>query len=191
MRFPAAIALMKAGGSIKASRLHYFDFANGEKFCWEGFGPVTTYDGKIWQGVGDVVTMEGGAQSSGTSANNLKIKLALSKDELTDPLMQATIDSEAMVYGRRYFTAIQFFGQDDQPVDRFYPTFIGVMDRISFRAGGNSREITLNIESPFVRKKTPRLEYYTDTDQKRNYPDDRFFEFISSLITKSVKWPTY
>ena len=38
MRFPAAIAAMRAGGTINAAVLHFLDFKDAALFAWNGFG---------------------------------------------------------------------------------------------------------------------------------------------------------
>lgn len=191
MRFPAAVAVMAQGGSITATRLHYFDFKDSPKFVWEGMGTFTTFDGQAWEGCGGVVSSTGGGQSSGLRADNLKLVLALKSDQIDDELMTAALNSESTIYGRRYFRAIQFFNPDGTAIDYFYYDFIGVMDRIAFKSTSTMREISLNIEGPFVRKNFPRLEYYSDTDQKRRDPTDKLLEYISGLALKNAKWPKY
>lgn len=191
MKFPALMAEMRAGGRIVAQRLHYFDFADGVVQAWEGFGEFTSTDGRVWKGAGPVVRVEGGSYSSGLVSNNMKLTVAIEKDTISDAIINAAINSHSVVKGRRYFSAIQFFDDNLQPLDAYYPYFIGVMDRMTYRATATTREITLNVEGPFVRKKTPRLVYFTDRDQRRRKADDGFLQFVSTLQSKAVTWPKY
>jgi len=191
MRFPEAIAVMRAGGRINAGVLHFMDFKDDPRRAWMGRGPLVTYDGKTWDGIGDVVTVSGGGQQVGVVANNMTLTFAASEDVITDDLVAKAIDSEAQVFGRRYLMAVQFFDEDWQPVDQYRVIYAGVMDRMSFRHSASERILTLNIESPFVRRRTPRLETFSDRDQKSKYPNDKALEFISSLKDKTVLWPKY
>jgi hypothetical protein len=191
MKFPEIIAHMAAGGKISAAKLHFLDFLNNRQWVWEGFGPLTTYDGQEWQGVGDVVSTEGGGYQAGTIAGNLKVSVAARSDQLTDKIIQAAINSENEVYGRRYFQAVQYFDEAMQPVGQFILVFVGIMDRMSVRQSADTRSITLNVESPLVRRRTARVSYFSDVDQRRRDPTDRAFEFISTLANKSVSWPKY
>jgi hypothetical protein len=191
MRLPETIAVMRAGGRINAGILHFMDFKDDPHYCWMGFGDLVTKDGITWKGIGDVVSMEGGGQQAGIIANNLTLTLAGSSDLITDEMIARALDSENQVYGRRYFTAIQFFTEDWQPTDSYRVIYVGVMDRMSFKRSATQREISLNIESPFVRRRVPRLELFTDRDQRSKYPDDLMFEFISGLRDKAVQWPKF
>ena len=191
MKFPAAIAAMERDGSINAGILHYLAFKQNAHYLWMGSGPLTTADGNVWDGIGDIVTIEGGGQQAGFVASNLTLTLAAGADIITDDLVQAAINSESVVYGRRYVMYLQFFDADWQPVDGYKAIYSGVMDRMTFRHSADLRELTLNIESPFVRRRAPRLETFSYTAQRSKYPDDLGLEFISGLKNKTVKWPDY
>lgn len=191
MKFPDIVAYMATGGKISAAKLHFMAFKNNPQWAWEGFGPLTTYDGQAWQGVGDVVMTEGGGYQAGTIAGNLKVTVAASEDSLPDKIVQAAINSENEVYGRRYFQGVQYFDEASQALGPFITVFVGVMDRMSIRHSADTREITLNVESPFVRRRTARVSYFSDADQRLRDPADRGFEFVSTLANKTVAWPKY
>jgi hypothetical protein len=191
MRFPEAIAHMRAGGTINASVLHYLGFASQPMRVWHGAGELVTPDGYRWQGIGDVVSIEGGGQQLGVVATNLTLTMAASSDLMTDDMIARALESEAEVYGRRYFMAIQFFNEHWQPVDAYRAVYVGVMDRMTFKRSPGLRQITLNIESPFVRRRTPRLQTFSDRDQKSRFANDKGLEFISSLKDKTVIWPKF
>jgi hypothetical protein len=191
VRFPEAIALMRAGGTLNAGVLHFMDFTSGAMRTWNGFGDLVTSDGASWRGLGDVVSIEGGGQQAGVVATNMTLALAADSDLLTDDMVSRALNSETEVYGRRYFMGIQFFDEDWQPVDDYRVIFVGVMDRMTFRRTVEQRQIALNVESPFVRRRTPRLQTLSDRDQKSRFPDDHGLEFVSSLKSKTVKWPKF
>ncbi len=191
MKFPETINALREGRRVAVQRLHYFDFASGPVHAWEGFGDFISHDNRTWTGAGPVVRVEGGGYSSGLTAQNMKLTVAIEKDDVSDRIVQAAINSESEIYGRRYFAAFQFFDDEQQRLDAYFPYFVGVMDRMVYRATATTREITLNVEGPLVRKKTPRLMYFTDRDQRRRKANDGFLQFISTLASKGVTWPKY
>lgn len=191
MRFPALVQAMAAGGKITAAKLHYFGFKDDPKWCWEGFGPLTTYDGQVWQGIGDVVSTDGGGYQAGIVAGNLQVNIATTVEGLPDAIVQAAINSEAQVYGRRYFQAVQYFDENQAIIGQFIAIFVGVMDRMTFKQSADLRQITLNVESPLVRRRTARVQYFSDLDQRRRDATDMAFEFSSTLQNKTVSWPKY
>ncbi len=191
MRFPDLVQAMAEGGRITAAKLHYFDFKDAPVWAWEGFGPLRTYDNQLWQGIGDVVSTEGGGYQAGIVAANLQVNIATSVDGLPDEIVQAALNSESQVYGRRYFQAVQYFDDDLNIIGQFIALFVGVMDRMTFKQSADIRQITLNVESPLVRRRTARVQYFSDVDQRKRDADDRAFEFISALRDKTVSWPKY
>jgi len=191
MRFPTAVTTMRAGGKLNAGVLHYMNFSSGLKRVWHGFGTLRTTDGAMWDGVGDVVTIDGGGQQSGVVASNMTLTVAATSDLLTDEIVAAALASETEVYGRLYYMAIQFFDEDWQPVDTYRVVYVGTMDRMTFKRNADLRQITLNVESPFVRRRTPRLETFSDRDQRAKFPTDEAFEFISGNAAKNPIWPKY
>lgn len=191
MRFPELVQTMAAGGKITAAKLHFFGFRDEPKWVWEGFGSLTTYDGQVWQGLGDVVSTDGGGYQAGIVAGNLQVNIATSVEGLPDAIVQAALNSESQVYGRRYFQAVQYFDENQAIIGEFIAIFVGVMDRMTFRQSADLRQITLNVESPLVRRRAARVQYFSDLDQRSRDATDMAFEFSSTLQNKTVSWPKY
>lgn len=191
MILPETIAAMKRDGAINAGILHYLAFKGNATYLWMGSGPLKTADKIVWTGIGEAVTVEGGGQQAGFVANNLTLTLAASEDVITDELVAAAINSETQVYGRRYVMYLQFFDAEWQPTDNYRAIYSGVMDRMSFKHSADLRQLILNVESPFVRRRSPRLETFSFTAQKSKFPDDMMLEFMSDLKNKTVRWPDY
>ena len=184
---PEAIALMRAGGNLNIAVLHYLAFANGPAYRWQGFGPFTT-QGITYLGIGDIVSIEGGGQQAGVVANNVTITMAAGSDLLTDPLLIRVMQQQTLVKGYRYTMSLQFCDEKWQPVDTPRVVYVGVMDQMTVKRSPEVRQIILNVESPFVRRRVPRLETFSDRDQKSKYPNDRGLEFQSGLKNKMVSW---
>ena len=187
MKMPEAIALMRAGGTLNVAVLHYLNFADGAAYLWQGFGPLTT-QGITYQGIGDVVSVEGMAQQAGVVATNLTITLAAGSDLLTDPLLTRVLSQQSLVKGREYQMSLQFCDEKWQPVDTPRVVFVGAMDQMQIKRTPETRQVILNVESFFVRRRVPRLETFSDRDQKSKYPNDKGMEFQSGLKNKIVTW---
>ncbi len=188
MRFPAAIDLMRRNGRINVAILHFLDFADGPAYVWQGYGRMKV--GNVtYSGLGEVVGVDGGGQQAGIVANNLTLTLAAGSDQLTDPLLVRVLGQQSLVKGRRYKMALQFCDDNWQPVDSTRVVYVGVMDQMTVKRAIESRQITLNVESPFVRRRVPRLQLFSVRDQQSKYPADRGLEFISQLENKIVTWP--
>ena len=56
------------------------------------------------------------------------------------------------------------------------------------RDGESFTTITVNLETYLLDIGRSRESRYTPEDQKRRYPDDKFFDFIADLQTKQITW---
>jgi hypothetical protein len=190
MRMPEAVALMRAGGELNIAVLHTLEFADGTEYVWQGVGPLVA-GGITYQGIGDVVNVDGTGQQAGVVAGNLTITLAGASDLLTDPLLIRVMEQQTLVKGRRYVMGLQFCDEGWQPVDTARIVYVGVMDQMTVKWTPDLRQVILNVESPFVRRRVPRLETFSDRDQKSKFPTDKGLENVSGLKDKIVKWPKY
>jgi hypothetical protein len=186
MKFPDAIAEMRRSGKLNASVLVYMAFKDDPQAVWLGIGDLKTLNDIVWTGVGTAVNIEGGAQQAGLASPNLNITLAA-----TAEMIQKAKDSYTVISGRRISVAVQFFGEAWQPVDNYIPIYNGLMDRVSFQREADKKTITLYCESPFVRKHSPRIQYWTAADQNVKYPGDRLFDTVAGLQDKIIIWPVF
>jgi hypothetical protein len=186
VKFPETIAEMRRTGKLNASILIYMDFLGDPQAVWLGVGDLKTKNGITWKGVGTAVNIEGGAQQAGLASPNLTVSLAATAEMLTKAKSSAD-----QINGRRILVAVQFFDEAWQPVDNTIPIYNGVMDRISFQIEPDKKFITLYCESPFVRKHSPRIQYWTSADQNVKYPNDRLFDSVPGLQDKIITWPVF
>lgn len=191
MKMPSAMAAMRATGRVNMAILAQYFFADQTLQLWSGTGPLTTLDGLQWQGAGKLVSIGEIDQAVNTEAVGLTTKLAHDSTVLTDSLINEAIKSQANVKGRMFILGQQFFDENWQPVEAWRSLFIGGMDQISIRMTAELREVQLTIEGFFAQRSMPRPLYYSDRDQKNDYPNDRGFEFVSSLREKNVQWPRF
>ncbi len=186
MRVPDALATMRAGGSIRESLLVFMDFKTQPMRVWLGAGTIKTLDNIEFTGVGDVVAISGGAQVAGLAAPNLSVTIAATAEMVA--IAAGSVDEYK---GRRFMAAIQFFDENWQVVDRPVPIFTGVMDSTTFEFNEGTQTITLNVESPFVRRRAARLDNLTHASQQAKYPDDLGLEFVHRLQDMNVNWPVF
>lgn len=69
------------------------------------------------------------------------------------------------------------------------PVFPGEMDTMTLSIG-SSAEISLAIENPLSRWENPNPanQRYTDADQQRVYPGDRFYQWASNTVARELIW---
>jgi hypothetical protein len=65
--------------------------------------------------------------------------------------------------------------------------FKGRMDTMPIQLGSQSA-IQVTVESKLTDWERPRVRWYTDADQKSEYPNDRGFEYVALMAEKAIYW---
>jgi hypothetical protein len=75
-----------------------------------------------------------------------------------------------------------------QPVEDPIVVFKGRIDQLLVEMGETAR-VVCRLESRLVDGERARIRRYTDEDQQRAHPGDRFFRFVSATTEKEIVWP--
>ena len=65
--------------------------------------------------------------------------------------------------------------------------FAGRIDAMQWKAGDDA-QIILNIQNPLADWERPKLSRYTNSEQQKLFPNDKFFEFLTNLAEKPIFW---
>lgn len=194
--FPETIAHALAGGRVECAWLVHFAFTSEEVRVWTGYGALRTTDGQRWSGLGTLGSVSGIEQAVNGQAPQATFTLSGIDAQI---VRLARDEYEAEVKGRIVSVLIQFFGIDDpedpgnqRVLDAPYPLWCGRCLAPSFTLGeGGERSVTIEAESLFSLRSRPQYAMYTDADQQHRFPGDKGFEFVGSLVNKTVTWPDY
>lgn len=194
--FPETIALALAGGRVECAWLIQFAFTSEPVRVWTGFGTLETSDGQRWSGLGTLGSVSGIEQAVNGQAPRASFTLSGVDAQI---VRLARDEYEAEVKGRVVTVLIQFFGVDDpedpdnqRVLDAPYPLWSGrcLTPTFTISAEGE-RSVSIEAESLFSLRSRPQYAMYTDADQQHRFPGDRGFEFVGSLVNKTVTWPDY
>ena len=92
---------------------------------------------------------------------------------------------------------LQLFTEDWQPSGMPIPIFRGFMQPPTVTrsaaqgAAGGTQSISLQAENIFFSRSRPPFGRNTDRDQQARSPGDKFFGFVSSLMSKTIIYPDY
>lgn len=186
--FSQTIQTQLSGEIVRAAGLAFFDFKDAPMGLWEGDGLLITNDGRSWQGLGQYAGVSGINAPMGTEAAQVSFKLS----GVSPEIVTAVQNSSSMVKGRDVTIFIQFFDDNNCPLDNPYAIWAGVMDVMRYSAiGADKRDVTLTAEGLFTNRNHPPYSFYTDKDQQARFQYDRGLEYVSTLINKTVTWPDY
>jgi len=180
---PDTVKELAAGHRVQASTLFEFQFTSGTQRFWDGHGYLTA-GGKDWLGFGQMGTVSGLEQSRNMGAPQTTFKLS----GVDNNLIAIAVNSASEVTGKPCTVYLQFLSAAGVPLDDPIAIWAGTMDTLTFQAGVKEQAITLTAETLFVDRVRAPWGLYTDTDQRARWPGDRGFEFVASLLFKTVNW---
>lgn len=171
--------------------------------------PVCRY----WSGVGDLpvaadaievspTTYKGAGQLSGIPQlsqliNGVAERVNFTLSGVSARVMQLADSEAGEVQGAAVNLGLQVFGADWQPIGSVawigaYVADILVTAAQADDSGKISRTASLSVASAFAGRRVAPINYYTDFDQKRISPTDRFCERVG-LYSQGVQkvWPRF
>lgn len=180
---PETVRELAAGHRVQAATLFEFEFTSGTQRFWDGVGYLTA-DSHDWLGFGQMVSVSGLEQSRNMGAPQTTFKLS----GVDDNLIAIAVNSAGEVTGNPCTVYLQFLSSAGTPLDDPIAIWAGTMDTLTFQAGVKDQAITLTAETLFVDRVRAPFGFMTDTDQRARWSADRGFEFVASLLFKTVNW---
>lgn len=157
-------------------------FDSGPLRIWTGVGDIS-WDGKAWAGRGKTMRVSVPAETAEVRANGAQIEL-----NGLDPALLALIDAEPY-QGRRITVWLGFFDLSTGAIISD-PDIIGagIVDVVDTVDEAETATLVASIEALDIDNERARERLLTDEEQKRDYPDDRAFEYVNGLQDKTVIW---
>lgn len=186
MAFPGNVAAAVGSSDLGCAFLIKFDFLSATKRVWTGFGKLRTLDGNEWDGLGEILSIDGLQGPLSGSAPSGKITASG-----VSPALLPIALGEEEEYARSpvaiFFQAFQGRTLVGNPL----PLLLRIMTSIEITRTGETRQLSINHESPYVGRNNPANGWYTDRDQQTRHPGDRFCERTPFLLFKQERWPDY
>lgn len=155
------------------------DFKSGWLRCHSGNGDAM-YQNDLFKGVGVLGKVGQVKQGNRVQPHKLRFTLSGIPREL---LAIALGEKYQNRNGTLYLAALNSYSQ----IIARDTLFAGRMDVMNVQSGEHS-SIQLDLNSRGVDWKNPRNRRYTDADQKAEHAEDKFFEFVSQMAEKEIKW---
>lgn len=181
-----------AATTARAAWLCRMEFKSATVFRWAG-NTVLEAGSETWKPTFGQVAIDG----MGWSGEPVSRQVTLSLSGVDDEILPLAIAETNEADQQPIYLYLQLFDADWQNVGGLIPSAVGLMqpprvDRtVATEDEGAVQSITLPFENLFYNRSRPANGRYTDTDQKRRFPDDRMCDFVSSLVFKTLKWPKF
>lgn len=157
-------------------------FDSGVIAWHSGYGPIT-FDGTTYTGCGSFGSISAVKEAPGIKSSYITVKIGGIKPEII-----SLAQSEPYI-NRKAYIYMTMLDENDVPlVATPMMVFKGSMDSIN---GTLTKEASfdISIKSRLADWERPRRIRYSDADQQKIYPGDKFFEFIPQLSQRKLIWP--
>jgi hypothetical protein len=157
------------------------DFPSGfARYCGAPFDLVI--DGATFLGVGALGGVSVVEEGIELRAYGLEVMLTgIPRDNVALALTEA-------YQGRRATVWEVPLDASNAPVADPAVVFRGRMDQMNVSLG-ETASVTVRLENRMADWERARVRRYTDEEQRRDYPTDAFFGFLSATVEKDLIWP--
>jgi len=220
MALPVELANLVSQREAPCAFLVRFHFASGIVRVWAGFGQLQTLDGQVWSGLGELGSIDGLSTAfngtapagrltvSGIDPDLISVAVGETSDFIGRPVgifLQAfgggtlpfntapPLISGPAVVGSVLTASTGTWTETSGTALNGNPCAIAVrlMTALEVSRSAVNRTLSLTHETPYTGRNRPAGGFYSDRDQQKRYPGDRFCERTQMLIFQSRTWPDY
>lgn len=148
---------------------------------WTGIGDLA-WNSHTWTGVGVFGGISSIQERGGALAGTVTLKLSAIPSEF---LALAMGDANQ---GCRVSVWLSLFDENWDVIGNPWRAVRGKTDVHRINVGGKSGDISVTVITPMTGLKRPRVRLWTDADQQRHHPGDKFFEHGASMAERPLYW---
>lgn len=191
---PEQIAIVSSNAP-RVDLLAKMEFKSSTIYAWNGEYELTI-NGNKYLPMHGIAQIEGLSQITTIQSQAVTITLNGIPTNKVD-LLKLALEETPEANQQAITIYMQLFDNAWQPIGVPIGIWWGFMQppRVSLSEttaeSGASQTITLTAENAFLNKSRPSAGRYTDRDQQKRYPNDKFYQFASSLVNKTITYPDY
>jgi hypothetical protein len=186
--------------TVRLDLLVEFQFTSGTTRVWNGNTELQSgiEDGqpKVWKPMYGSGQVDGLSLPTGATAESVNFTVAGIPDDKIGLLAKA-LEESPQVAQRLVTVYLQLFDADWQPFGAPIGLWWGFMQppRVARSqmqdTEGAVQSVSLTAENAFFNRARPPYGRYTDRDQQKRSPGDKFLQFVPSLLFKTFEYPRY
>jgi hypothetical protein len=152
------------------------DLDSGPLRLWTGIGP-RTIDDEVYTGGGSLMAISGLEEVADLSAKNITLSLSGMPEDIIGLALQEP-------YQRRKVRVL--WGVTN--VSDFVEVFSGSLNQMVIEDSPESGTISVTVDSKLVELERASNRRYTAENHKSRYPNDSFFDYVTELQDKNVRF---
>ena len=176
-----AMKEMAVAKVVRPIFLVHMVFDSSELNIWSGVGDLS-FDSVTYTGLGDLLSISEIKETSDISATGISVSLSGVKTSLI------AIAKDQDYQGRELTVRLGAFNESGSLIADPVIIFSGFMDTMTIAEAGAYSSITIAVENKLVAFERAKVRRYTAEDQKIEYPADKGFEFVTSIVQKEIFW---
>lgn len=184
-----------SGSVVRVAMLVEFQFASGTKRVWEGNTELVS-GGRTWIPLRGMGSIDGLSVPTGTAAEAVTFRVSGIPNDASGLLAEALLGT-ADAAQQLVTIYLQLFDDEWQPHGAPIGIWWGFMqppkvNRTEMQGvEGAVQSVEMQAENAFFNRSRPPYGRYTDRDQQRRSPGDKFCQFTPSLLFKKFLYPVY
>jgi hypothetical protein len=185
MSLPAEAAATVLSEEAVAAWLLEFAFESETTRVWLGFGKLKTLDGREWEGKGELISIGTLEPCFSVSASPGTVTASgVSPVMMAKALAASEYRDRPLIIYLQPFQGRTLYGNPVPLASRF-------MKQLGFTRDEATLQIALEHEGPFTGRRRPAAGSYSDADQRKRHPGDRFCERTPYYRFARSQWPHY
>jgi hypothetical protein len=172
-----------------------FQFTTGTIGVWNGNTDLLA-GGKTWKPMHGSGQIDGLSMPTGGTAESVTFTVSgIPNDNIG--LLAKALEESPQAAQRLVTVFLQLFDDGWQPVGAPIGIWWGFMQppRVNRsqmqETEGAVQSVTMTAENAFFNRARPPYGRYTDRDQQKRSPGDKFFQFVPSLLFKTYDYPRW
>ena len=149
---------------------------------WSGIGEIT-FDGEVYLGAGGLARISTVKEQSLMQATGTRFELTgIPSDNLFLALNAQYQDRLAVLW-------LALVRDDLSIIGRAINLFSGRTDTMTIEENGQTATVSVTVENKLIDLEKPKVRYFTDADQKEQYPNDKGLEYNVAINDgRQVAW---
>ena len=175
-----ALAAALSSGVIYPAILVSLTFTTGTSYVWSGVGALV-WNGNTYAGVGTLGKIGTITESNQTRADGTTVTLSgIDPTLYADSMNEIQLGAPALIY----YALLSNGAIIGSP----YLLFSGLVDKPTVSEGGDSIDITLQLENRMTNLQRASNKRYDSATQRALYPQDTCMQYVEQCNDASILW---
>lgn len=150
-------------------------------FAWTGRGTIQ-FEGNEWTGIHGVASIDTIGEDTDGSATGVKATLIEVPSNFRDDVL------DQAVRGVLFELIVGALDETFQRVIGYKRLWVGRLAGFEIVDAGETLTVTASGESRQIDQRRPSVRRFTDEYQQRQFPGDRFFEYVPQMTEVAILW---